>query len=524
MAKDVRNPEYWNKIMQRPEIQAAMKKKLKYESYAEVAQRAKLDKIERKQRRYEIMEALMQCATNVKHLVSPMFRYKITQQFLWKCLCEARKDGLLFADKLRQPQVYHRLMAIKAEITAGPYGVAGWQAEEEVEEDLMDKMVVEADCIPGGIDGEAPDRKQILSEREIQGVLDFGQQIKAEGNEAFANENWEAALTRYCQGDQMIKNYRAEPHLKKQNKELVTLHRQCLGNKANAALKMDKWNEALYAAEACLRLKTDDEKALFRKAMALEGLGRTEEAMAVLDEVEEIANDMDDEYKETMLEDIKERKDAIKDVEKQAAKDYAKLFKKLGDKNVFGSGRFLPDGTSPPKALTPSEERKLKLQKEREEWLEGKQKYEMEQRKLEGKPLVEPPKDPELPTPNKPPLLSLRGFKRERTITKTQAEELLDELLAAYSTESFQKKVHADAKAVMYDYSPFVVRLKKTAFEVQEPILKKWGFDNSEEGLDEMLICLSDHTLRNKNLREKADETTKMLHGGEDGMWGMDQD
>ena len=25
----------------------------------------------------------------------------------------------------------------------------------QVEEDLMDKMVVEADCIPGGIDGEA---------------------------------------------------------------------------------------------------------------------------------------------------------------------------------------------------------------------------------------------------------------------------------------------------------------------------------------------------------------------------------
>merc|ERR1719148_294893 len=119
-------------------------------------------------------------------------------------------------------------------------------------------MVVEADCIPGGIDGEAPDRKQILSEREIQGVLDFGQQIKAEGNEAFANENWEAALTRYCQGDQMIKNYRAEPHLKKHNKELVTLHRQCLGNKANAASKMDKWNEALYAAEDALRLKLDD--------------------------------------------------------------------------------------------------------------------------------------------------------------------------------------------------------------------------------------------------------------------------
>ena len=27
---------------------------------------------------------------------------------------------------------------------------------KQVEEDLMDKMVVEADCIPGGIDGEVP--------------------------------------------------------------------------------------------------------------------------------------------------------------------------------------------------------------------------------------------------------------------------------------------------------------------------------------------------------------------------------
>jgi len=523
MAKDVRNPEFWNKFMQRAEVQAAMRKKIKYESYAEAAQRSKLDKIERKQRRYDIMEELMQCATNVKHLVSPMFRYKITQQFLWKCLCEARKEGLLFCDKLRQPQVYHRLQAIKAEITAGPFGVAGWQAEEEVEEDLMDKMVVEADCIVGGVDGEAPDRKQILSQREIQGVLDFGQQIKAEGNEAFANENWEGALTRYCQGDQMMKNFRAEPHLDRENKELRTLHRQCLGNKANAALKMDKWNEALYAAEDALRMKNDDEKALFRKALALEGLGKTDEALAVLDEVAEIANDMDEEYRDTMLEDVKERKEAIQDIEKRAAKDYAKLFKRLGDKEVFGSGRFLPDGTSRPPALTGTQERKMKLMKDKEEYMEAKAKHEREQRKLEGLPAFEPRKDPELPTPNRPPLSHSR-FERSRTITQKQAEQLLEELMESYSDPAFQKKVHADAKAVMYEYTPFVKRLKKTAFAVQEPTLKKWGFDPSEEGLHEMLVCLSDHTLRNTKLRDLADECTKMLHGGEDGMWGMDSE
>lgn len=521
MAKDVRRPEFWNKFMQRPEVRAAMQSKLKYESFAEQAQRAKLDKTERKQRRYDIMDELMKCATNVKHLISPMFRYKITQQYLWKMLSEARKEGLLFCDKLREPQVYHRLMAIKAEITAGPYGVAGWQAEEEVEEDLMDKMVVEADCIPGGIDGEAPDRKQVLDRREIQGVLDFGQKIKTEGNEAFANENWEGALTRYCQGDEMLKNFRAEPHLEKENKELKNMHRACLNNKANAALKMDQWQNALRAADEALRLKQDDPKALFRKAEALENLGRTDEALEALGEVEAIAEDMDEEYKESILDDVNERRVEIKDIEKRAGEDYKKLFKAMGDKSVFGAGRFLPDGTSPPPALTGEQERKLKAMKDKQEYNQAKAKYDLEQRIKNGKPPVEPPKEPDMPTPNQPSL-GFRRLERTRTLTKPQAEQVLDQLMAAYSDELFQKKVHSDAKAVMYEMQPFLRRLRKLAFTIQEPILTKWGFDQTEEGLQELMVCLSDHTLRDKKLKAFADETTKMLYGGEDGMWGMD--
>lgn len=527
MSKDCAKPEFWNKFLARPEVATAMKKKLKYESFAEQAQQSKVEKLERKQRRYEIMHELMQCATNVKHLVSPMFRYKITQQFLWKCLCEARKEGMIFPDKLRQPQVYHRLMAIKAEITAGPYGVAGWQAEEEVEEDLMDRMVVEADCIPGGVDGEAPDRKQILDKREIQGVLDFGQQIKSEGNEAFQNENWEGALTRYCQGDEMLKNYRAEPHLEAQNKEIKTMHRACLNNKANAALKMDQWQNALRASEDALRIKCDDEKALFRKAQALECIGRTQEALETLDEVEQIAQDLDDEFKQAILDDVKERKEAIMDTEKKAAMDYKRLFDKMGEKKVFGGGRFLADGTSPPPALTGDQERKLKAMKDKQEYNEAKAKYELQKRKEEGKPLVDKPVEPDMPTPNKPCVLSYGGYRqlqRTKAITKGQTEELLNELLEAYSTQEFQKAVHADAKAVLYEYTPFVKRLRKTAMKVQEPVLAKWGFDKTEEGLHELMICLSDHTLRNDSLRQLANETTKMLFGGEDGMLDMDKD
>eukprot|EP00927_Polykrikos_kofoidii_P078359 TRINITY_DN75192_c0_g1_i1.p1 TRINITY_DN75192_c0_g1~~TRINITY_DN75192_c0_g1_i1.p1 ORF type:complete len:565 (-),score=132.18 TRINITY_DN75192_c0_g1_i1:187-1791(-) len=528
--KDVTDPLFWNRFLQRPEVRAAACRKLQYESCAEAAQRSKLDRIERKQRRYELMDELMNCSTKVKHVVSPMFRYKITQQYLWKVLCEARKDGILFGDMLRRPQVYQRLLALQAEITAGPYGVAGWQAEEEVEEDLMDKMVVEADCVPGGVNGEAPDRKQVLDERDIHGVLEFGQQIKQEGNEAFRNENWEGALTRYCQGDELLKNFRAEPHLEKENQDLTTVHRACLNNKANAALKMDHWQNALKASEDALRIKQDDEKALFRKAQALEGLGRTSEALETLDEIEQIAEDMEERFKDTIMDDVEERRAIIKDMEHGAATKYAHMLKVMGKKEVFGGGRFLADGSSPPPVLTAAEEQQLKRMKDKREYLEAKAKYLADRRREGGIVTAEqesssdatPAAEPRMPTPNEPNALGYRPrAERSVTLTLAQAQQLLVELLEAYSTQGFQNKVHADARAAAFETPAFLRRLRKTALVVQQPLLQKWGFDPSEEGLQEMMLCLSDHTLRSEQLRKLADETTKMLYGGEDGMWDM---
>jgi len=161
--------------------------------------------------------------------------------------------------------------------------------------------------------------------------------------------------------------------------------------------------------------------------------------------------------------------------------------------------------------------------KDKQEYLDAKAKYEMDKRKKEGKPAVDAVKEPDLPNPNRPHILGYRSLERTRTITSGQAEQLLQELLQVYDQPGFQKKVHADAKAVMYEYQPFIRRLKKTAFTVQEPVLQKWGFDPSEEGLNEMMLCLSDQTLRNEKLRKLAEECTMMLYGGEDGMWGMDK-
>ena len=48
-------------------------------------------------------------------------------------------------------------------------------------------------------------------------------------------------------------------------------------------------------------------------------------------------------------------------------------------------------------------------------------------KRQEGKPLVDEPQEPAMPTPNKPPM-GYRSSERTRTLTKAQATQLLEEL------------------------------------------------------------------------------------------------
>merc|ERR1712203_926232 len=98
-------------------------------------------------------------------------------------------------------------------------------------------------------------------------------------------------------------------------------------------------------------------------------------------DIEQIAEDMDEEIREAIMEDVNEHRAEIQDVDRRAAKDFAKMFKAMGDKQVFGEGRFLADGTSPPPALTGKEERELKRMKDKEDYLAAKAKHEMEERR-----------------------------------------------------------------------------------------------------------------------------------------------
>lgn len=517
----VDDPAWWNQwFSQRPEAADAYRKKVKYKSTMKGQQQRQEDRLERKRRRYILMEELMKCSTQCKILVRGFFRYNVTQKYLWKVYEEAQAEGMLFADKLRSPGVYHRLQCIKAEITAGPYGSSFEGACEEVEDDMMDRMVVETDVIQGRSrdgDGWDVERKKVLDRRELAEVMDFGNMLKSQGNEAFETENYEAAMTRYCQGDELLKQFAAESHLKVENEQIKTLWRQTLNNKAMTALKLDEYNKALAASEDALRIKADDEKSLFRMAVALEGLGRTEAAQEILEEIEKLAEDR--ENKEEILKDVEERREMIADIEQRAAKDFSKMFKRMGDRDVFAGNRFLPDGTSPLPRVSDREQQRLDNLEKRLK-LMG---YLEEHQTLKDLPLQKLKDDDDTddeepaPPPPKPPRPKVE---RSVTLTKKQASSLLDELYAAYGEHDFQKKVHFAAKQTQFEMQPFLKALRRVAFEVQRPILEKWGFDPTEEGLKEMEWCLGDHTYDDEELAKRSQEALVLLYGGENGMWG----
>mmetsp|Transcript_49624 Transcript_49624/g.153456 ORF Transcript_49624/g.153456 Transcript_49624/m.153456 type:complete len:99 (+) Transcript_49624:1-297(+) len=70
---------------------------------------------------------------------------------------------------------------------------------------------------------------------------------------------------------------------------ILELHSAVLRNLAQAAIKLELWGEAIDAADRVLEMNSDDHKAWFRKACALEGLGNFTDARVCLDRIEEIA-------------------------------------------------------------------------------------------------------------------------------------------------------------------------------------------------------------------------------------------
>jgi len=108
-----------------------------------------------------------------------------------------------------------------------------------------------------------------------------------------------------------------------------------------------------------------------------------------------------------------------------------------------------------------------------------------------------------------------------KRLTKDSAADLLEELRHVYEDTVFRKQVAKLARDVRWDKTEFVFHLRKVAMEVQRPILERWGFDASLQGVSEVELALQDHTRGAPGtatgfdgaLKEKSDLVTRLLYG-----------
>lgn len=463
VAGDMNSQAFWNEFMRRPDAKAAYQaeRRLQEKKMAWAEERRYVET--RGEQRKIVGAALEAAPADIKKLISPMFHMRVVEQFLWMVYDECDKKGTKFLDKLRDDQTMSHLRKLRenfqeggeerlAELENHWYSVCNSMAEEE-------QAAKEKEQQPRSIDIHT-----------LKQVLEFGQECKREGNTKFKEGLYEEALAIYSQGDDVMKKWKVEKHLKQEHQWLKEYHLVCLKNKAQAALKLERYQTALDASDAALRIEPEDHKAWYRKVLAEKCLGHFEAAEESLARLEEVAETCQD--RRTILRDCEaERKriHAARSKHKAGTKD---MLDKAFEAGVFGASRE-PEEAQPAQVAD---------------------------------------------APVKRLTQALKPLERSIHLTAALAGELLDELSEAYEGKSYQETVRKCAFDSGWERSVFLTRLQKVAFGVQRPVLEKWGFEGSDQGVREMQAAIREHTNQAMPdwLKAKQRRCLEGLYGGKE--------
>lgn len=464
---------FWNEFMRRPDAKAAYQadKRLEDKKSNWLADKNEVE--ERGRRREVIAEALEDAPADLKKLIAPMFHIRVVEQLLWMVYDECQKNKGNFHDKLRDDRTIAHLTRLREHYQQG-----GEERMEDVEKHWYSM------CNHIAEDEEAQKeqaRKPTnVDIHTLKHVLEFAQECKREGNLKFSEGLYEEALAIYSQGDDVMKKWKVDKHLKNEHKWLKDYHLACLKNKAQAALKLELFQTALEAAEAAIELDPEDHKAWYRKVLALKGLGKFAEADEALNKLEEVAHWCPE--RRHILRDCEAERKRIRWAAAKHKQGTQEMLTKAFQAGIFG----------------------------------GDREKELEQARLQQQAL---PKQEE-------PIRRLepaRALERNIHLTAALAGDLVDELSEVYGTRKFQERVQKCARDSGYERALFLRRLKDVAFEVQKSILLKWGFEGSEHGVREMQAAIRDHVGRKEGeemplwLKAKQDRCLELLYGGKEG-------
>merc|ERR1719414_1787091 len=171
-------------------------------------------------------------------------KYKIVENLLLSVNRESKETGIPFEELIRYPETLSELHSARQRLDDGG------DAEAQRLQDEMDLMVRRAN------EALAEERKKEERERgrtliDMQGLkisLDFGTKCKKDGMLEWQQGNIEEALACWRQGDETLRKFRAPTKCFNENMMVIELHSAVLKNIAQAAIKLERWNDALDAA------------------------------------------------------------------------------------------------------------------------------------------------------------------------------------------------------------------------------------------------------------------------------------
>jgi len=440
-----------------------------------------------------LCELLEDCPIDVKRLITPVLKYKIVETMLISVYDHAEKNGLPFKYSLTLPETLAQLKNIRRALDAEG-DAAAERFMNEIE--AFGQMEVQNQKKRKKIE-EKERGRAVIDMEGLKVALEQGEVSKKRGLMEWKNDNIEEALASWRQGDEVLRKFRAPKKNISENQKILDLHSAVLKNLAQAAIRLENWTEAIDAADRVLEMNREDLKAWYRKATALEGLSKFDEALDCLEKVDILAVDRADQTR-INLETNKHREN----IELRRMRNKAEQTRMVGQsmrRGVFSSKREVAameekhaeeSNALPARKPKPKPKPAVKRGLKPGEWRNDASK-------------------------------SAAAFIREeeerkKKITKDGAFDLLDDLYRAYTDPYYVMRVDKLSADVRFDVPEFMANLGNVALEFQIPILTKWGFDPSHKGVVEMRAALQAHSRGidgDRKLRAKAEKVTKAAYG-----------
>eukprot|EP00434_Breviolum_minutum_P003783 symbB.v1.2.003331.t1/scaffold171.1/size348550/8 len=273
------DPSFWNNAARKPHMKALLQSddhwKLRKNTWLEQFQQVK----ESNDFRREVADALEDCTMATRRLVTPILHLRPVESHLMQVVEQARQRELPFAQLVETAE--HQRILMDFRNTFDHEGEAGidrifqdWH-HREIKQSAERKLAI---------------RPQVDSSmKEVQDCLSFATKYRKDGVVEWERGNHEDALKAWRLGCEALQRIRIPDTHASEQQFFGEVKVALLKNRALAALKLNSWQEALDSSEEVLKVDDQDHKAWFRKACALEGLGRLKDVEPCLKMIDSIA-------------------------------------------------------------------------------------------------------------------------------------------------------------------------------------------------------------------------------------------